>query len=554
MKRALLFVLILTLACGVLSGCAWLFPNQPEQPVDPTPTPTPPPQLTQSKVAFNTPASGVPLYNKVQVSLDGTQLPLYAVKVNNEHTWQPNPTTSRSDSGVGYFFLEGNVTVTVATQSLTSCTVRPLSAGVTASVSNGTATFTLHSAGNYCVEPNGDPTQAFYLFVSAFDKQTVATDTNTVIRFGKGVHTSANNSYISNNTVTLSSDTTVVLEDGAVVRARFVANNASNVTICGTGIIDGSAFTRNASTGEVTVPLDFNFCSNVTFKDFSVLDPAGWCVNWYFCTDSAVDNVKIITSRSNGDGISLQSCKRVTVANCFLRTWDDSLVVKNYPQWSDKNKEGATEDVTFSDCTLWTDLAQSMEVGYETVGETLKNVEFNRITVLHNFHKPVMSIHNGNNAKVDNVTFDTITVEDASMGKGDAGNNFQLVEFIVAHNPTWSDQHKQTPLGSIANVTVGNVSVLSGNQVQRLRLAGCVESRSGYPATTHTVSNVTFDNVWLSPSKKLNASYAYLEKNQYVSNVTVKMGDSMVIAPFVFSMSAQDAATYTPAAAVTVLP
>lgn len=558
MKRLLPVILVLALLCGLFCACdifGILKPNpQPNPTPTPDPDPEPNPQLTQSKVEFTSPANGVPLYNGLKVSVDGTELPLYNVKVNNQHSWQPNPTTSRSDSGAGYMFLQGNATVSVSMQGLTSCIVRPLSAKVTASVQNGVATFTLSSAGNYSVEPNGDPTKAVFLFVSDFSAKDNGNVQGNVIRFSRGVHTSANSSYInSDNAVVLNSNTTVVLEDGAVVRAKFVANNANNITVCGTGIIDGSVFTRNATTNEVTVPLDFNYCTNVSFKDFSVLDPAGWCVNWYFCSDCKIDNIKIITSRSNGDGISLQSCKRINVTNCFLRTWDDSLVVKNYPQWANKNNEGATENITFENCTVWTDLAQSMEVGYETVGKTLKDVSFRSITVLHNFHKPVISIHNGNNADVTNVTYDTITVEDASMGKGDAGSNNQLIELAVEYSGTWSDQHKQTALGSINGVTVQNVSVLSGNSVQSVRIAGSRDTRAGYGGTSHFVTNVTLQNVWLSPDKKLNANYSYFSKNEFTSGITVTMGDNMVTAPFRFSLTPEQSAAYTPNANVTVL-
>lgn len=546
MKRLIPMIFVLALLCGLFCACP-----APDSDLDPDPDPAP--QLTQSRVEFTAPANEAIRYNDVKISVEGTELPLYGVKVNNKHTWQPNPTASRSDSGVGYMFLEGNATVSVSMQGLTSCIVRPLSANVTPVVENGVASFTLSSAGNYSVEPNGDPKKAVFLFVSNFSKKDVSAQGN-VIRFARGVHTAADSAYINNdNTVVLSSNTTVVLEDGAVVRAKFTANNASNITICGTGIIDGSAFARNAATNEVTVPLEFNYCSNVSFRDFSVLDPAGWCVNWYFCSDCNIDNIKIITSRSNGDGISLQSCKRVNVSNCFVRTWDDSLVVKNYPQWNDRSNEGATESITFENCTVWTDLAQSMEIGYETIGKTLKDVTFRNITVLHNFHKPVISIHNGNNADIVNVTYDTVTVEDASMGKGDAGSNNQLIELSVEYSSTWSDQHKKTELGSIDGVTVKNVAVLSGNAIIPIRVAGSRDTRSGYGNTSHFVKNVTIENVWLSSDKKFSANYAYFTKNEFTSGITVNMGDSMVVAPFLFSMTAEQSAAYTPTAKVTVL-
>lgn len=505
----------------------------------------------QSKVSFTTPPSDVALYTQSSVKLQDVSLPLYNVKVNNSHSWTANP-TSRSDVGVGYFFLEGKTQVTFECKDMQSCVVRPLAYQITPTVVDGVATFTINSAGNYSIEPNGDATKAVFLFVSDFDKMEQTTGNyQTVITFPKGVHTSQNNKNIVNNTVTLQSNTKVILQDGAVVRARFVANNAANIAICGTGIIDGSTFERNPNTNKVTVPLDFNYCSEVTFSDFSVLDPAGWCVNWYFCTDSNIDGIKIISSRSNGDGISLQSCQRIDVTNCFVRSWDDSLVVKNYPRWSDRNQEGTTRDIQFSNCTIWTDLAQSMEIGYETVGEVLDNVSFSNITVLHNFHKPVISIHNGNNANVTNVTYDTITVEDASMGRGDAGSNNQLIEIAVEFSSTWSTNHKTTALGSINGVTIKNVSVIDGNIAMPVRVAGSRDLRSGYGASFHYVKNVTINNVW-TPQKQITSGYAYLNINDY-ANVSFVKGQAPVYATVHQSLTENQLATYTDSAQVTVL-
>lgn len=274
-------------------------------------------------------------------------------------------------------------------------------------------------------------------------------------------------------------------------------------------------------------------------------------MNWYFCTDSQIDNIKIISSRSNGDGISLQSCKDIDVRNCFLRTWDDSLVVKNYPRWNDRNIEGETENITFSNCVLWTDLAQSMEIGYETIGKLMRNITFSNITVLHNFHKPVMSIHNSNNADIENVVFDTITVEDASMGRGDAGSNAQLCEIAVEFSSTWSTNHKTTALGSITGVRVSNVTVLSGNAIIPVRVAGSRDMRSGYNASIHYVKDVVFENVWLG-GKQLTSGYAYLSVNEYAEAEVIK-GKEKVIASFDFVMDDEELAEYSDHAEVTVI-
>ncbi len=554
LKMFTIFILVFVLlfATTIFACCVSNDQSSPKKPTEQKPTEQPSEEKLTSVVRFADIPQGVDRYNEAVVKVGQTELPMYNVKVNNTHSWQANDGSSRDNCGVGYFSLVGKVVVTINRAEMTSCVVRPLSSAVDVSCENGVATFTLTSSGNYSVEPNGDPTKALFLFVSDGNAEETAPQTANVIRFTKGLHTAQNNSLInSSNVVDLSSNTTVILDEGAVVRAKFNAYQKDNITICGRGVIDGSAFVRNVSSGQVTVPLDFNYCNNITFKDFSVLDPAGWCVNWYFCTNSKIDNIKIISSRANGDGISLQSCSYINVSSCFVRTWDDSLVVKNYPHWSNRSNQGATNNITFENITLWTDLAQSMEIGYETVGKKLCDVTFRNITVLHNFHKPVISIHNSNNADVKNVLYDGITVEDASMGCGDAGGNNQLIEIATEYSSTWSNVQATTELGSIDGVTIRNVTVLGGNAVIPIRVVGSVDPRSGYGSTEHTTTNVTLENIWLS-GRKILKNYAYFTTNPYAQS-TIKEGESAFVVPFVRSQSAETVAKYGDKLQVTVL-
>ena len=96
------------------------------------------------------------------------------------------------------------------------------------------------------------------------------------------------------------------------VFAAFFAHGGNNIKIVGGGIIDGSVFERNANINIQTIPYEFNYCSNLMFKGIVTTDPAGWCYNIYYCDAVVLDNIKIISSRSNGDGVSIQSCKNVT--------------------------------------------------------------------------------------------------------------------------------------------------------------------------------------------------------------------------------------------------
>lgn len=429
-------------------------------------------------------------YSQMRLYIGDRKVPVYNVKTNFSQIWNAEA-PNRINNGVASFGLEGkvNVKLQLSFNSQKRIVIRPLDKEVpfTYDINRRVISFTISSAGQYTIELTND--RVLHLFVNSMDVYT--NPFTDAMVFNKGIHNKSNDSRInSNNQIWLSSNQKVYLEDGAFVEAKFIASNANNIQIVGPGYIDGAIFERNANTGKVLVPIEFNYCSNITLKDFAVIDPAGWCFNMYFCNDFTINNCKVISSRSNGDGISLQSCNRANVSNCFVRSWDDSLVVKNYPRWDNRNVEGSTTDITFDNCVLWTDLAQSMEVGFECVGTTMNNITFQNITVLHNFHKPVFSIHNGNNANIDTVKFENITVEDASMGKGDGKNT--LVELTVLYSSTWSDQHKVTALGKVDNVTLKNIKVIDGKASPEIKVAGCIDPREGYSKEVHYVSNVSF--------------------------------------------------------------
>lgn len=511
-----------------------------------------------NRVRFSRIPEGADTYDEVEVYLGEERLPLYKVKVNTSQVWTAF-NYSRRDNGVGIFALEGKVEVTVKVRGELDCTskVRPLSAGIIpiADIAGKTLTFEICSAGEYVVEINNNPHDAVHLFVSDYsDGEEDLSSYENVMVFEAGLHTKDNDTRINErNMINLSSNTAVIIEDGAVIRGKFSASGASNILITGSGVVDGSAFERNASTGSVTVPLDFSYCDNVRLSGFFCLDPAGWCVNFYFMEDCVIDDVKIITSRSNGDGISLQSCKRIEVDGCFVRTWDDSLVVKNYPEWSDRTRHGTTEDIVFKNCTLWTDLAQSMELGYETVGVRFTGIRFENITVLHAFHKPVVSIHNANNADITDVVFRNITVEDASMGKGDAGSNSELIDIRNVYSANWSANHTTTSLGSISGVLIENIAVINGKNL-RITVAGCYDVRTGYESE-HYVDDVLIKNISLI-GKTLSSEDGELSLNvgEYATRIRYqKDSDSVLGARFLFSRSEASLAQYGEEIAVEII-
>jgi len=452
-------------------------------------------------------------YTRSRLYLAGEATSLYKTKINKSQVWSMEAPT-RADNGVAIFKLKGNVRVYITTSyAIKSVSITPQAYNITPNVYSEYRyfTFMISSKGKYMIDINNDKNNTIYLF--ADDLEDNIKPDNVTKYLAPGLHT---------QDVVLYSNDILYIDYGAVLRGKILANNANNIKVLGGGIVDGSIFIRDSSHN--TIPIDFNYCTNVLIQGITFLDPAGWCLNIYFNNQVNIYNIKIISSRSNGDGISIQSCQNVTVDNVFIRSWDDALVVKNYPRWDNKSIQGTTRNILFINCILYNDLAQSMEIGYETVGSIMDNITFDNITVLNNLHKPIISIHNANNAALTNVTFSNITIEKADIGKGDG--NTRLIEFNVKYSPTWSDQHVTTALGSISNVTVTNVKLLSSNASKLdIYIEGSIDTRDN---TTHIVSNVLLHNIELL-STKITANYSNLYINEYTNNIQITSDNNPII-------------------------
>lgn len=459
-------------------------------------------------------------YKNMRLYAGDQRVPIYNVKTNFSHVWSASA-PQRMNNAVATIELKGKMTFKLQTNFLikNTCTIRPLNANIPYLIDEArrVVTFTVSSPGQYTIEFRSDIT--LHLFVNDYNAYDIYKNDANTIYFGPGIHNKDNSTYIqSDNYIHLNSNTTIYLELGAIIEGGFNAYRAENIKIVGSGIIDGSVFARNAETNERFIPYDFSYCNNLSFLGTTNLDPAGWCYNLYFSNHIEIDRIKIISSRSNGDGVSLQSCQNTTVTNSFVRSWDDALVVKNYPEWSNMTSYGTTQNITFENCIIWTDLAQSMEIGYETYGKIMNDITFRNITVLHNYHKAVISIHNGNQAEIKRVTFENITIEDASMGKGD-GLPY-LIDFTTTFSPTWSLGHGKTSLGSIDEVYIKNVKVLNERTTMLLHFEGAIDTRSEYYGSLHEIQNIYLEDIEIV-GETLDSSSQRIIQNEYVKNLNV---------------------------------
>lgn len=454
---------------------------------------------------FDAPSTIAPS-KTARLFVNGQECFVYSVFVNPGRENKGNyDVSSVTRAPMAYFDLvrgSAQIDIELTSESgfstLSSAAISPLSQGIEARIEGRHIRFSVSEPGQYVIQINGTAREAFHMFVNEPEENLPDRNNPNVVWIEPG-------EWSIPDGIQLKSGQTLYISSGAVVHTSISAQFGSNIQIRGRGIIDGGIW-ESWRGQDAHLPINFQYCSDVTVEGVILNNSNAWCFNAFETEHALVDNVKIISARPNGDGFTLQSCRDFTVQNSFARTWDDSLVVKNYGR--------DTDGIVFRNMVLWTDLAQSMEIGYETnKGEQqnskIQNVLFQNITVVNAFHKPVMSIHNADDALVEHIVWENVVVENADLGNGDAKDNKQLIDLVIAGSG-WSTTKTR---GRIHDVVFRNISVLSGGETQEIRIAGYDEA--------HGIDGVLIEN--LSIYGNPIASMADVQNEvRYARNVEVR--------------------------------
>jgi len=140
--------------------------------------------------------------------------------------------------------------------------------------------------------------------------------------------------------------------------------DCEGVSITGKGVIDGQG-PKFYDTGSVlwgrfyAKPphprprmIEFFNCRNVRFEDITFKDSPGWTCWIRQCEDFTAERVKIVADQKmiNNDGFHMDSCRRVRIRNCNLKTGDDCIVMRaiRVPGGGDV----ICEDMIVEDCSL----------------------------------------------------------------------------------------------------------------------------------------------------------------------------------------------------------
>ena len=400
-----------------------------------------------------------------------------------------------TEVSVASFEFQGKVDVKVKYLGgkTDSCRVRPLSRNIKPQAQDGSYVFTLDSPQNLSFEVNGDLYHNLQLFANPVMPK---------VKKGKNVIWFKPGYYELNDSLKVGSNQTVYIDGGAYIKGFISVNNARNVRIIGTGIVN--PWRRQAG-------VMINNCKHVEVNGVLTTQlPVGG-------SDSvSVSNAKVMSWYGWGDGMNVFSSNHVSYNHVFCRTSDDCSTI----YCTRKGFKGGCKDINVSDAVYWADVAHPIFVGLHgdiDRNEVIDSVNYTNIDILEQVeaqldYQGCIAINAGDNNTIRNVNFNNIRIESLRNG--------MLFNFRVCYNKKYC----HAPGRGIHNINLNNISYIGATPNLSIM--------TGYSADRN-ISDVHFHNLVINgrhiydempgkPKWYKTSDFARIFVGEFVDNVSFK--------------------------------
>jgi len=344
----------------------------------------------------------------------------------------------------------------------------------------------------------------------------------------------------------LKDNQTLYLESGAKLKGMVRFIDAKNVKIMGRGMLDGGENKASCHGRDCDEPwrmIYMDNSENIKIEGITIFNSLKWTIHPYSCKKLHIDNINILNWDFGSDGIDVCASQQVKITNSFLRTNDDCVVLKSlslspdayYPNPRIKNPN--VEDILVEGCTAWNmPYGNPFEIGFELRCEKVKDVIFRDCDVIMQDDRgAVFTIHNSDNAVVENVLYEDIRVENA-----DLCTNSKLFDLAILYS-VWS-YDRFTDKDSIAKYRYNDswdnlLPVLPGKekfhashrgQIRNIKFKNIQILDGGLPYSViqgfdkdHLVEDITFENITVQ-GKKLNNAEQLKLFAQFGRNIKFK--------------------------------
>ncbi len=272
--------------------------------------------------------------------------------------------------------------------------------------------------------------------------------------------------------LTLKSNTTLNLQAGAIIKfiddpvlyppvftrweghrcyamhPCLYAEGAKNVSVIGSGVIDGSGENwwkglrerrKNAVGPETEYEkhfaslnpdyleqpsggggrefqflrpdlIQFNNCTDVVLEGVKVVSSPFWTVHPIFTDNITIDGISIFnpSDSPNTDAIDIDSCTNVVVKNCYINVGDDGICIKSGAGEDGIKANKPTKNVLVEGCTVFSSHGGAA-IGSETAAG-IKDVTFQNCNFIGTDRGIRIKTRRGRGGKIEDLKFKNISI------------------------------------------------------------------------------------------------------------------------------------------------
>ncbi len=456
--------------------------------------------------------AGEQLWDKADFYIDDMKADLFAARVSAVpfNRFWPGHQRSTDQTEVASFVsfeMDSPVQIRIEYErDYKEIIVRPLSRRIEPVSEGKCVTFEITEPGGYTVEADGHH-EAIHVFANPVQNYEVDINDENTLYFAQGVHDIGRCELHSNQTV--------FIDEGAVVYGGFHATDSTDICIIGRGILDYSRINETilyeASDGDGCngVPnalrdstIQMEYCENITVEGIIIRDALFLTLRPIACKNVTIDNVKIIGNwRYNSDGIDIVNCVDVSVKNCFVRSYDDSICLKGFyflysgGIFHNEKSYDSVDNCIIENCVVWCDWGQALEIGADVCARSIKNSVFRNCDVIRATCS-VLDIQNVDYANIHDITYENIRIEYDIVSQPPRLQAKKDEKYIIDPDSDY--------LPSLISLHIFNHYEYSGGGVER-----------GY------IHNITFRDIYVTGPKMPPSKIEGYNEKHAISDITV---------------------------------
>jgi hypothetical protein len=265
-------------------------------------------------------------------------------------------------------------------------------------------------------------------------------------------------------------------------------------------------------------------CQRTRLSGFTVRDSPAWNIHLLYCQDVAIDTVAITGLQAyDCCGIIIDSCRRVSVANCAIAAGADCIGIKSGYNEDGRRVAIAAEDVTIANCNLTFANGSGLAVGSETAGG-IRNVTMDNCVIANCKSGITIRSTRGRGGVVERITAVNLVLDRLLHSALTLTTYFDSVRQGVqnpgepppAPNPE-TDRTLTMPVGlgtptlrdiEISNLTMGdvpNVAIIEGlpeRYIEGVRIQGVRARLVKSGISLSRVRDVSISGLAIEPSER----------------------------------------------------